>query len=223
MSVRSGSTTAGSTRTRRRSHEQSKFRGPSFSVLEGPRRADALCSYGGFSVKTRDGLRIISFNSDNLYTPNLYNYINMTNPDNSGSLRFIAKELQLAEDRGERVWVISHVLAGWDGSAGLKNPTDLLNQILTRYSATIAATFNGHIHDDVLYITYANNGTVQNSETARLANWVGPSITPLTNLNSGFRMYEVDSGSFEILDAYTWYSNTTAYPALDHQTKVGPT
>ena len=51
---------------------------------------------------------------------------------------------------------------------------------------------------------------------------IGPSLTPLTNLNSGFRVYEVDSGvrilsslrrlsalfdilpqTFEILDAHT--------------------
>ena len=42
-----------------------------------------------------------------------------------------------------------------------------------------------HIHDEALYLTYANNGTVKDSTTALGATWVGPSITPLTNLNSG--------------------------------------
>lgn len=28
----------------------------------------------------------------------------------------------------------------------------------------------------------------------KVARQIGPSLTPLTNLNSGFRMYEVDSG-----------------------------
>ena len=36
-------------------------------------------------------------------------------------------------------------------------------------------------------------------------------------------MYEVDSGSFEVMDSHTWYSNVTAYPALDRQVEVGPT
>ena len=51
---------------------------------------------------------------------------------------------------------------------------------------------------------------------------IGPSLTPLTGLNSGFRVYEVDTGvstilelsyqsliscqSFDILDAHTWAS-----------------
>jgi len=52
---------------------------------------------------------------------------------------------------------------------------------------------------------------------------MGPSITPLTNLNSGFRVYEVDSSTFEILDAHTWRSDVQTYPSLDAQTTFGPT
>ena len=33
------------------------------------------------------------------------------------------------------------------------------------------------------------------ADDAVAAAWVGPSITPLTNLNAGYRMYEVDAGS----------------------------
>lgn len=91
-----------------------------------------------------------------------------------------------------------------------------------------------------LQIFYANNGTNMSAETAGTTAWVrvlmnrviyfsshkyrqiGPSITPLTNLNSGFRVYEVDSSvrlsshpffvsnhrviikqTFDILDAHT--------------------
>ena len=45
----------------------------------------------------------------------------------------------------------------------------------------------------VAQIFYANNGTDMNAQTALATSWIGPSITPLTNLNSGFRVYEVDS------------------------------
>ena len=44
-----------------------------------------------------------------------------------------------------------------------------------------------------MQIFYANNGTNINAQTALTTSWIGPSITPLTNLNSGFRVYEVDS------------------------------
>ena len=44
-----------------------------------------------------------------------------------------------------------------------------------------------------LQIFYKNNGTVQTAENALVVSWNGPSITPASNLNSGFRVYEVDS------------------------------
>jgi len=50
--------------------------------------------------------------------------------------------------------------------------------------------------------------------------WIGPSVTPLTNLNSGYRMYEVDEGNFEIYDAYTFYADVNTFPNL---TSTGPT
>lgn len=37
-------------------------------------------------------------------------------------------------------------------------------------------------------------------DTAQAISWIAPSITPLTNLNSGFRVYEVDSNvSFSLI------------------------
>ena len=128
-------------------------------------------------------------------------------------LSFLIQELQAAEDAKERVWILGHVLAGWDGSNPLLNPTNLFYQIVDRYSPhVIANIFFGHTHEDEVMIYYANNGTVQTSENALTLGWIGPSVTPLTNLNSGFRMYEVDTGSFEIYEAYTWFSNVSSFP-----------
>lgn len=71
--------------------------------------------YGAFSVKTSYGLRIISFNTDFWYKSNYLNFINTTNPDVSGTFAWMIEELQAAEDCGEPVWIIGHVLSGWDG------------------------------------------------------------------------------------------------------------
>ncbi|KAJ8084600.1 hypothetical protein PM082_003373 [Marasmius tenuissimus] len=147
----------------------------------------------------------------------------MTDPDVSGMLRFLTDELQDAEDAGDRVWITGHVLSGWDGSNPLMNPTNLFYQIVDRFSPhVIAAIFWGHTHQDELSVFYANNGTVVSSETARAVAWIGPSLTPLTGLNSGFRVYEVDSDTFEILDSHTWASDVSTYPELDPQTERGP-
>ncbi|KZT52161.1 Metallo-dependent phosphatase [Calocera cornea HHB12733] len=186
--------------------------------------AQARAHYGAYSVARPDGLRIITLNTDLWYKANYFNYINMTKSDPSGMLRFVADELQAAEDAGERAWIIGHVLSGWDGSNPLNNPTNLFYQIVDRYSPhVVAAIFFGHTHEDQFQIFYANNATNASAASAAAVAWIAPSITPLTNLNSGFRMYEVDGKTFDILDAHTWYTNVSTFPALDNQTAVGPT
>ncbi|KAH7886007.1 Metallo-dependent phosphatase [Phlebopus sp. FC_14] len=180
--------------------------------------------YAAYMVKRADGLRIISLNTNLWYRSNYFNYINASDPDTSGVLRFLTDELQDAEDAGDRVWIIGHVISGWDGTNALMNPTNLFYQIVDRFSPhVIANIFWGHTHEDQVSVFYTNNGTVMNAETAQSVSWTGPSVTPLTNLNAGFRVYEVDSATFEVIDAYTWKSAVDTFSALDSQIQYGPT
>ncbi|OJT08975.1 hypothetical protein TRAPUB_109 [Trametes pubescens] len=184
----------------------------------------ARAHYAAYMVRRQDGLRVITLNTDLWYSANFFNYINMTNPDVSGMLRFLTDELQAAEDAGDAVWILGHVLSGWDGTNPLQNPTNLFYQIVDRFSPhVIKAIFFGHTHEDQVMIYYANNATAISAQTAGAVGWIGPSVTPLTNLNSGFRVYEVDSGTFEIVDAHTWKSDVNAFPQLDSQLAHGPT
>ncbi|KAI4124240.1 MAG: hypothetical protein LQ338_004919 [Usnochroma carphineum] len=177
---------------------------------------EARLHYGAYSVKNQYGLRVITLNTDFWYRSNFLNYYNMTNPDVSGMQAFLIQELQRAEDSGERVWILGHVLTGWDGTNGLPNPTDLFCQIVDRYSPhVIANIFFGHTHEDEFMIFYKNNGTRNSSADALTTAWIGPSVTPLTNLNSGFRVYEVDTATFDVYEAYTWYANVSSFQTLD--------
>lgn len=176
---------------------------------------EAKMHYGAYSIKNHWGLRMITFNSDFWYRSNLLNYINTTNPDVSGTFAFVIAELQAAEDAGERVWLFAHVLSGWDGSNPMPNPTNLFYQIVERYSPhVIAHVFFGHTHEDEQMIYYARNGSAQTRDAALTPGWIGPSVTPLTNLNAGFRAYDVDPLTGEIWDAYTFISDVSSYPAL---------
>ncbi|KAH9897978.1 sphingomyelin phosphodiesterase [Cubamyces lactineus] len=184
----------------------------------------ARSHYTAYMVRRQDGLRVISLNTDMWYTANYFNYINMTNPDLFGMLRFLTDELQDAEDSGDAVWILGHVLSGWDGTQPLQNPTNLFYQIVDRFSPhVIKAIFWGHSHEDQLMIYYANNATNISARTAQAVGWIGPSFTTSRNLNSGFRVYEVDSETFDILDAHTWKSDVNSYPQLDKQSMIGPT
>jgi hypothetical protein len=183
--------------------------------------ATAATHYGGYSIKTNLGLRVIAFNTDFWYKSNFFNFINSTDPDNSGQFKWMISELQAAEDKGERVWIIGHVLSGWDGSNPLPNPTNLFYQIVARYSPhVIAGIFFGHTHEDQFMIYYSNNGTAQTAANALTTGWIGPSVTPLTNLNSGFRLYEVDTGDWNVYEAFTFYANVSSFPSLSNS---GPT
>ncbi|KAL9046022.1 MAG: hypothetical protein Q9214_001042 [Letrouitia sp. 1 TL-2023] len=184
---------------------------------------NARLNYGAYSAKTGLGLRIITLNTDFWYNANRLNYYNMTNPDVSGMQAFLIEELQAAEDAGERVWILGHVPSGYDGVNTLPNPSNLFYQIVDRYSPhVIANVFFGHTHRDEFMIYYANNASSQTAADALTTGWIGPSITPLTSLNSGFRMYEVDTATFDVYEAYTWYADVSAFSSIDPAVS-GPT
>ncbi|KAJ9608347.1 hypothetical protein H2200_007335 [Cladophialophora chaetospira] len=190
----------------------------------------ARTHYGAYATTTSQGLRIISLNSDFWYKENIFNYWNITDPDPSGILKWLADELSACEKQGQRAWVIAHVLTGYDGTAPMPNPTALFYSIVRRFSpATIAAIFFGHTHQDQLQIFYdylpsslipifdPSNPNIRGKllrDTTQIdiakplqISYIGPSITPFTGLNSGYRVYQVDSKTFSVMGAQTYFAN----------------
>ncbi|KAL2290302.1 hypothetical protein FJTKL_15443 [Diaporthe vaccinii] len=184
-------------------------------------QAEAALHYGAYAVTHPLGVRIITLNSDFYYQGNYYDFLHVADPDYSGIFTFLIDELQKAEDAGQRAYIIGHVLTGWDGTNPTPGGSDYFYQVVERYSPhVIAGVFFGHTHEDQAFIYYINNGTNQSAENAIANAWVGPSLTPLTNINSGYRMYEIDTGSFEVMDAYTFYSDVSKLSLLEGS---GPT
>ncbi|OIW29917.1 sphingomyelin phosphodiesterase [Coniochaeta ligniaria NRRL 30616] len=184
---------------------------------------DASLHYGGYAIThpVYPNLRIITLNTDLWYRNNMYTFVNVTDPDFSGIFTFLIDELQQAEDNGQAVWIVGHVLTGWSGTNPMPTSTDFFYQIVERYSPhVIRAIFFGHTHEDQTLIYYNQNGTVQTANNAIAAAWVGPSLTPLTNLNSGYRLYEVDTGTWEIFEAYTFFADVNSFASLED---TGPT
>ena len=157
------------------------------------------------------------------YQHNPFMQLNTSNPDYSGMFSFLINELQAAEDKGQRVWINAHIATGWDGGSAMPNGADYFYQIVERYSPhVIANIFFGHSHEDQFSVFYKNNGTSQTKGNALMTGWTGPSLTPLQNLNSGYRMYEVDTGSWEVMEAYTFYSDVGTYADLPGEGDKGP-
>ncbi|KUJ19694.1 uncharacterized protein LY89DRAFT_580202 [Mollisia scopiformis] len=183
----------------------------------------AATHYGAYATTTSFGLNIISINTDFWYTDNIFNYYNMTNPDNSGILTFLADELQKSEDMNQRVWIIGHVLPGYDGSNALPNPTALFYSIVRRFSpSTIAGIFFGHTHEDqlMIYYDYLFNSTISNNSSSIIRNttlvdysqplnvaYIGPSITPLTGNNAGWVLLQIDAVTFSVVNSQTYFAN----------------
>lgn len=171
--------------------------------------------YAGYSVTPRKGLRIVAINTDFWYKSNVFNMIHTHNPDYSGSLRFLTDELLHAEERGERVWIVGHVLTGWDGSNPLDNPTNLFYQIVDRFAPhVIAHIFFGHTHEDQFNLFYANNGTSKAAQAAKAVSFMAPSITPGNNVNPALRIMHVNATTYEVMDYHQYYTPVPTFPDL---------
>ncbi|SYW80601.1 related to acid sphingomyelinase [Ustilago bromivora] len=178
--------------------------------------------YAGYSVTPRKGLRIIAINTDFWYKNNVFNMIHTQNPDYSGSLRFLTDELFRAEKHRERVWIVGHVLTGWDGSNPLDNPTNLFYQIVDRFAPhVIAHIFFGHTHEDEFNIFYTNNATSKAASAAKAVSFMAPSITPGNNLNPALRIMHVNATTYEVVDYHQFYTEVPTFPGL-LETSHGP-
>ncbi|KAF4540609.1 Ser thr protein phosphatase family protein [Lasiodiplodia theobromae] len=187
----------------------------------------ASTHYGAYAYVTPQGLKIISINTDFWYTANPFNYYNFTNPDQSGILRFLIRELEASEAADQRAWIIGHVPSGYGGTGvngkALHNPSALFYSIVRRFSpATIAGIFWGHLHQDQLMVYYDYNlssgggsgGSLRNTtdvDYARPLAWahMAPSVTPLTGLNAGWTLYQVDARTFEVTNWQTFIANVS--------------
>merc|ERR1712180_257173 len=165
----------------------------------------------GYSILFRPGFRIISVPSPLCLNYNFFSLMDFSDPGNI--LSWLVDQLLTAEEAGEMVHILSHVpagnhecLGGWGREYA---------KIISRFENTVRAQFHGHTHNDHFEVYYDETGT-----RASNIGWITPSVSTFTNLNPGFRLYEVDSGhpdeSYRILDTETFVLD------LEAANKLGP-
>lgn len=181
----------------------------------GVQQEQNIKSLGAYSTKYPNGnLRIISLNTNLYYRYNFWMYQPTMEQDPNGQIQWLVKELAAAEKAGERVYIMAHMPLGEPDA--FRPASNYLDQIVNRYSSTIAAMFFGHTHLDhfeVSYADYQNRGFTN----ALMASYIAPSLTPTSGMPS-FRVYEVDPDTFGVLDSITYIADMEN-PAFQ---KTGP-
>ncbi|KAI7907393.1 Metallo-dependent phosphatase-like protein [Cokeromyces recurvatus] len=159
---------------------------------------------GSYTIRPVKGLKLISLNTNFCYTLNWWLYEHPMQKDPNGILSWLINELQDSEDRYERVWIIGHIAPG--DNTCLHDYSNYYYQIVDRYAHVIAGQFFGHTHKDELTIFYGHNKR-QIAKEAISVGYIAPSITPFLNLNPGFRIYKIDTKTFEVVDSITYIAD----------------
>ncbi|KAL3856819.1 hypothetical protein ACJMK2_011534 [Sinanodonta woodiana] len=161
---------------------------------------------GGFySVRPFPGLKIISLNMNFCNNGNWWLLINTTDP--AGQLEWFIDELQESENIGEKVHVIGHIYPG-SGSC-IKAYSWNYYKIMNRYESTITGQFFGHSHADLFEVMYDDVNFTRPTGVV----YIPGSVTTYTDLNPGYRIYEIDGNytesSWQVLDFTNYYLNLT--------------
>ncbi|KAF5378760.1 hypothetical protein D9615_006959 [Tricholomella constricta] len=147
---------------------------------------------------------IMSINTVYWYKANFWLYdSDKQQPDPNGILAFTVKELQMAEDAGQRAWIVAHMPPGRQDT--LQDQSNYFDQIMQHYKNTITGQFYGHSHQDQSAIAYSNYAR-RSAETAVSVGWIAPALT-LRESNPAFRVYDVDPDTYKIMDSHVFRSN----------------
>ncbi|EJU03163.1 sphingomyelin phosphodiesterase [Dacryopinax primogenitus] len=168
---------------------------------------------GRYTTRPMEGLKIISVNTNDCYAQNYWLFADTSKLDPNGQLAWLAEELADSEEQGERVWIITHIPPGVPDC--FRSWSEVHHQIVQRYWRTIVGVFSGHTHRDEIKLFYANDTKTISSAIG--VNWIGPSVTPFTQLNPGWRAYTVDPQTFEILDSRTFVTDLSLASELDEK------
>ena len=157
---------------------------------------------GYYTVLVQPGLRLISLNMNYCNNQNFWMLVNPIDPN--GELKWLVDTLHEAEKNGELVHIIGHIPPTIGGDC-LKVWRNNYYDIVIRFKDVIRGQFFGHTHADQFEIIYTNSSKQQPVSVA----YISPSITTYSNLNPGYRIYDIDGQSWNILDHHTYILNLT--------------
>ncbi|KAF7272237.1 hypothetical protein GWI33_014949 [Rhynchophorus ferrugineus] len=162
--------------------------------------SDTIARGGFYTVSPRDGFRIIVLNANVAYIDCWW--LIKSSKDPYGQLDWLISVLEQAERYNESVHILAHIPSGF--SKTLTSWGREYNKIVNRFANTIKGQFNGHIHVDQFQVHY-------NSDETKATNvaWNGASLVTSDFGNPSFKIYSVDSTTFDVVDIDQWTFNLT--------------
>lgn len=148
---------------------------------------------GSFSILLRPGLRLVTFNTNYMYTFNWYNVLNDRSNKEVDEMRdFVTRSLSDARAQNEKVLLIGHHPPG--GADYLVTGSRWLEQLVLNYTDVIVLMSTGHTHTDEFRLIY------DSLDEPQAIVYVSPSISANGKKNPSMRIYYLDPITFEVLD-----------------------
>ena len=157
---------------------------------------------GFYTILVKPGLRLVSLNMNYCNNQNYWMLLNPEDPN--GELHWLVDTLYQAENNGELVHIIGHIPPNVGGDCLTVWRNNFYN-IVVRFQGIVRGQFFGHTHSDQFEIIYSNSSFKKPVSVV----YISPSITTFTNLNPGYRVYDMDSQSWNVLDHHTFILNLT--------------
>ncbi|ELU13803.1 hypothetical protein CAPTEDRAFT_222101 [Capitella teleta] len=101
---------------------------------------------GYYSISPMEGLRLINFNSNYMYTMNWYNVMTWDEPEAEAMMTFIEEELGTARENDEKVILIGHHVPG-NGDFLISQSRRFID-LWREFKDTIVLHVAGHTHKD---------------------------------------------------------------------------
>ena len=175
-----------------------------------------------YSVKAKDNLRIISLNTNYCNDQNWWLLINATDPESE--LSWLIGQLTDAENANEKVHIVGHIPPGKNDC--LQIWSENYYRIISRFNETIKGQFYGHTHSDEYELFFNHDQLNLAKSTDKLTElnpisvaYLAPSLTTFVGVNPGYRVYEVDANTFEVLNYHNYFLDL---PKANDRSRIDP-
>lgn len=168
-----------------------------------PESALGTLRYGGYyTAKVTDKLRVVAINTQFCDINNFYLILNDTDPYEQ--LSWLQGILEAAAQADEKVLLLGHIPPAH--STCLYEYSSKLVNILAQFNdSQIVGQLFGHTHQDEFELL---KDPVTNRTIGTFM--IAPSVTTSIDINPGFRVFEYDTDTYQLLDYTQWHNNISS-------------